>query len=262
MTKIDKTYALLLEQFLLEPITDDQHLERALALADDLSFRSAINETTPEEEKYLSVLYNLIADYEARRFTNPSLSPIEVVRALMEFNGLTQADLAPYFGGAPKVSEFLNGKRDLSKEQICRLSERFKLTPSAFFPKPSPLEDALLLAETCDLFMDSWASITSYLVGSTIGDWLREHFKTTNEVPFSILCPPEISWSQLSIPSLSAQCPVQERIKLTTLMEIEEEFTPPFKQEVVPRKRAKVSYKPLNFSSASTSKTVIHPKAA
>ena len=46
------------------------------------------------------------------------MTAVEVVRYLMEENGLTQVDLAPLFGGQSRVSDFLAGKRSLSKGRL------------------------------------------------------------------------------------------------------------------------------------------------
>lgn len=42
-------------------------------------------------------------------------------------SSLAQKDLVSEFGSESRVSEFLNGKRDLSKEQAISLAKRFSL---------------------------------------------------------------------------------------------------------------------------------------
>ncbi len=44
-----------------------------------------------------------------------------MVRFVMDQRDLTQKDLVPVFGSASRVSEFLSGKRALSKDQAVRL---------------------------------------------------------------------------------------------------------------------------------------------
>jgi HTH-type transcriptional regulator/antitoxin HigA len=51
----------------------------------------------------------------------------------MRANGLRQKDLVDVFGTESIASEVLNGKRELNKEQIRRLSERFRVSPAVFF---------------------------------------------------------------------------------------------------------------------------------
>jgi HTH-type transcriptional regulator/antitoxin HigA len=56
-----------------------------------------------------------------------------MIRHLMEANDLRQKDLVDIFGTASIVSDVLNGKRDLAKEHIRRLSARFHVSPAVFF---------------------------------------------------------------------------------------------------------------------------------
>jgi len=51
----------------------------------------------------------------------------------METNHLRQKDLAPVFGSESIVSEVLNGKRELNRTQIEKLSRRFGVSPAVFF---------------------------------------------------------------------------------------------------------------------------------
>jgi HTH-type transcriptional regulator/antitoxin HigA len=86
-----------------------------------------------EEEKYVGLLTILIHAYEEQHLSVPEASPIEVVRTLMESNGLKQKDLIPVFGSESIVSEILRGTRKLNRRHIERLSKRFSISPAAFF---------------------------------------------------------------------------------------------------------------------------------
>lgn len=66
----------------------------------------------------------------------PELAPVELLRHLMEQNGLTQRDLAADFGGQSVVSKVLKGERSINARQAVRLGKRFALSAAAF------LEDA------------------------------------------------------------------------------------------------------------------------
>jgi antitoxin component HigA of HigAB toxin-antitoxin module len=52
---------------------------------------------------------------------------------LMDQPGLKQKDLIDVFGTPSIVSEVMNGKRDLNKAHIERLSKRFHVSPELFF---------------------------------------------------------------------------------------------------------------------------------
>lgn len=60
------------------------------------------------------------------------ISDVEMVRYLMESNGLHQVDVADIFGSQANVSKFLNGERTLSKTQILGLKKRFGISADFF----------------------------------------------------------------------------------------------------------------------------------
>lgn len=88
---------------------------------------------SPEEDKLFNLLANLLEDYERRAL--PPLeksSPLETLKFLMEENDLRQADLAEVFGTQSVVSEVLNGKREITKNQAKALAQKFSLRLEAF----------------------------------------------------------------------------------------------------------------------------------
>jgi len=87
--------------------------------------------------RIVELLTLLIEDFEEKNYSLPPAAPREVVRHLMESNSLRQVDLIDVFGAESTVSEVLNGKRDLAKSHIEKLSLRFKVSPELFFePRP------------------------------------------------------------------------------------------------------------------------------
>ena len=83
---------------------------------------------------YLLAVVPFIEEYEKKEFPQGVSTPEEVLAFLMEQNDLTQYDLAVDLGGQPVVSDILRGKRRLTREHIERLSVRFHVSPSAFYP--------------------------------------------------------------------------------------------------------------------------------
>jgi hypothetical protein len=65
----------------------------------------------------------------------PEADPLSVVRFLIEQQNLTQRDLIPQFGSESAVSMFMTGQRNLTLEQVRKLSARFKLPADVFIPK-------------------------------------------------------------------------------------------------------------------------------
>jgi HTH-type transcriptional regulator/antitoxin HigA len=88
---------------------------------------------SPAEKDLYETLRVLIADFESRTYQIPAATPIEVIQALMEANGLKQRDLVGIFPTESVVSEVLGGHRPLRVEHIRRLSKRFNVSPAVFF---------------------------------------------------------------------------------------------------------------------------------
>jgi HTH-type transcriptional regulator/antitoxin HigA len=88
---------------------------------------------SPDEEEAIELMTLLVERYESARFPVPEAEPADVLRALLEWNGLSQRDIAPELGGECTVSLVLSGKRQLSRDHIARLSRRFNVAPAVFF---------------------------------------------------------------------------------------------------------------------------------
>lgn len=88
---------------------------------------------TPAQEKLVELLAVLIKEFESRHYRLETSGPLDIIRHLMDAGGLRQKDLVDVFGTESIVSDVLNGKRDLTKDHIKRLSTRFGVSPAAFF---------------------------------------------------------------------------------------------------------------------------------
>jgi HTH-type transcriptional regulator/antitoxin HigA len=75
----------------------------------------------------------LVERYEAERYPVPAAGPADVLRYLLERNGLSQRDIAPELGSESTASLVLSGKRQLNRDRIARLSRRFNVSPAVFF---------------------------------------------------------------------------------------------------------------------------------
>jgi HTH-type transcriptional regulator / antitoxin HigA len=86
--------------------------------------------STPEGDE-LDVLLDLVHAYEERRYAMPPGTAREVLRHLIDANGLTQGDL-PEIGPQSAVSAILSGKRGLNLRMIKALAKRFHVSADAF----------------------------------------------------------------------------------------------------------------------------------
>ena len=94
-----------------------------------------------EDEKHrlaglLEIVGGLVSSYEEREAPIPDAEPREVLRLLMQANGLTQKDLREELGGQPVVSAILNGKRSINARQARALATRFRMSADAFLGRP------------------------------------------------------------------------------------------------------------------------------
>jgi HTH-type transcriptional regulator/antitoxin HigA len=126
-----REYAQLLSEALPHVIHSEAENERCTAVLDTLLHKK---KRTAEERRLGELLTLLIEAYEEKRFAvrHPA-GPIDILRHLIDANGLRQVNLLDVFGTASVASEVLSGKRDLSKAHISRLSQRFHVSPALFF---------------------------------------------------------------------------------------------------------------------------------
>jgi len=102
-----------------------------------VAFMNQLLDQVGENERHplaglLDLVGELVAAYESRTHPVPDAPPREVLRLLMEQNGLTQTDLHRELGGQPVVSAILNGKREINARQAKALAARFRVSPAAF----------------------------------------------------------------------------------------------------------------------------------
>lgn len=86
-----------------------------------------------EEMETTKLLVVVIADYQAKQFTIEKASGVELLRELMDANGLRQKDLAGDLGGESIVSLIFKEKRQLNRREMEKLSRRFNVSPAVFF---------------------------------------------------------------------------------------------------------------------------------
>jgi len=113
------------------PIETEKENERALAIIDGL-MRKDENSLSPEEDRLLRLLVILVEDFEEKAYPMGQSNPAVAVRELMREHGLKQTDMAEIFGSQGNVSLVLNGKREISKSQARKLSNRFHLPIDIF----------------------------------------------------------------------------------------------------------------------------------
>jgi HTH-type transcriptional regulator / antitoxin HigA len=89
-------------------------------------------EMTDAEAAYGETIAILIEAFERQRYSDLRASPAEVLAELLSAHGLKQKELVDIFGSEAAVSYALNGKRNLTTEQIQGLSAKFHVSPAVF----------------------------------------------------------------------------------------------------------------------------------
>ncbi len=124
------TYMDLIRRFPLRPIKDDAEHEQAVGVVGELMGRKLDSGATD----YLDTLILLVNKYEDENHTprGVHLSPRDALRAIMNANGMSQAQMGKIIGSASALSMFLSGERELSKAHIKALVARFRVDANLF----------------------------------------------------------------------------------------------------------------------------------
>ena len=80
----------------------------------------------------------LIEAYERSRRPRRRPTLPDLLTYLMDQHGLSRADLVPLLGTASRVSEVLNGKRELSMSMVRKLRERFQISADLLISPKRP----------------------------------------------------------------------------------------------------------------------------
>jgi HTH-type transcriptional regulator / antitoxin HigA len=123
------TYRSLLTEVVPRVIETEEEYDRALAIAERLTFAKNL---TLEEKAIYKLLVTLIEAYETENYPMDDSLPHEILQHLMESSGTRQVDLVGIIGSSGVVSEVVQGKRSISKAQAKALGDCFKVSPSLF----------------------------------------------------------------------------------------------------------------------------------
>jgi HTH-type transcriptional regulator/antitoxin HigA len=111
--------------------------------SEDYSFLEKIldrllDEVRDDETHPLAIAMQIIGDnleqYDDEHYPDigENITDVEMVKYLMKKNHLHQKDLADIFGSQANVSKFLNGERQLGKNAILGLKQKFGISADFF----------------------------------------------------------------------------------------------------------------------------------
>jgi HTH-type transcriptional regulator/antitoxin HigA len=126
---IPDAYAELVGLFMPRPLHDEVDYRNALAVLDAM----AGFEMNSDQEDYFEAIATFVEKYESEHHAidQAKMSPVKLVRSLMEEHGMSESDLGRLLGDRSLGHRILSGERELSKTHIRILAEHFSLNPAA-----------------------------------------------------------------------------------------------------------------------------------
>jgi HTH-type transcriptional regulator / antitoxin HigA len=104
-------------------IQNDADFTEAKALVEAL-----MGSEDPKDRARMVAQARLVEAYERVQWPRRPATLPALLIYLMDQHGLSRADMVPVLGTSSRVSEVLNGKRDLSLTMVRRLRERFNIS--------------------------------------------------------------------------------------------------------------------------------------
>ncbi len=128
---LPKDFRALVELFPPRAIRDEVDYDNAQEVIDAMT---GIAKLTAGQKEYLDTLSILFAAYEEEQHAvdTSDLTPVEVLRYLMEQHDMNASALGELLGERSLGSKILNGYRELSKSHIRKLVERFGVSADLF----------------------------------------------------------------------------------------------------------------------------------
>lgn len=96
------------------------------------SLETVFDEKSGDLAEYAETLTVLIEYYESENHPIKSPGGVDLLKFLMNQNGVKQKDLIGILGSKSSVSEILSGKRPLNLRHVRVLAEAFNVEPATF----------------------------------------------------------------------------------------------------------------------------------
>lgn len=122
-------YSELVGLFMPRPLHDDVDYRNALAVLDAMAgFKMNV-----DQEDYFEAIATFVEKYEAEHhaMNEAKMTPVELIRSLMDEHGMTESDLGRLLGDRSLGHRILSGERELSKTHVRVLAGYFSLNPAA-----------------------------------------------------------------------------------------------------------------------------------
>jgi HTH-type transcriptional regulator / antitoxin HigA len=117
----------ILNHYYMQIITNEQEL---IATRNQINSILDQRNITQDDRDYLKILGTLVYDYEQQHEIIPTLKGIPLLQALLEESNLQPKDLISILQSESIVLDILNGKRQLTANQIQDLAVFFQIDPT------------------------------------------------------------------------------------------------------------------------------------
>ncbi len=117
----------ILNHYYMQIITNEQEL---IATKNQINSILDQRNITQDDRDYLRVIGTLVYNYEQQHEIIPTLTGIPLLQALLEESNLQPKDLTSILQSESIVLDILNGKRQLTANQIQDLAVFFQIDPT------------------------------------------------------------------------------------------------------------------------------------
>ncbi len=127
---IPETYAELVALAMPRPLHDEVDYSNAMEVMEAM----AGFEMNADQKDYFEAISIFVEKYEDDRHAieTRNLSPIELLRYLMDEHSMNESDLGRLLGDRSLGHRVLTGQREMSKTHIRKLAEHFAVNPRLF----------------------------------------------------------------------------------------------------------------------------------
>ena len=129
---LPKTFGDLVRLFPPQAIRDEVDYVNMQEMIDRLTSLAKLSLGQAEYLETLSILFEAYEN-EHEQIDAGHLSPLQILRFLMESHGMSGSDLGRLLGNRELGPKILNGTRQLSKAHIRKLADHFRVDAGLFF---------------------------------------------------------------------------------------------------------------------------------
>lgn len=119
-------------RYAINPIKTERDHKQALEYIEYVMDKPKLSTA---ERKKLEVVVVLVEKYETENFPINNPNPVDMIKFVMDQQGLKQSDLVQYIGHKGAVSEILAGKKNLTVDMIRNLEAGLGIPASLLIQK-------------------------------------------------------------------------------------------------------------------------------